>query len=132
MPVPKVTKKKVQLSRSLLNMMYKPAEIAEEMGTSKEQIIKLISAGAPARKDAKGHYWIHGLTFVQWLKDVAPKKPGDKTIFEDDECYCVICRQMVHFTKLRRVKRIAYGICPKGHKVSRFISLDSQRKGKPV
>jgi hypothetical protein len=106
-------------------MDYKPSELAEELGANKEQILRLVSAGAPARKDAKGRYWIHGKTFVHWLKNAAPKKPGDKTAFEDNECYCVTCRAVVSFVELRRKKRIVYGTCPKGHRVARFISLKS-------
>jgi len=112
----------------LLDMEYKPSEIAEELATSKEKIIKLISAGAPARKDAKGHYWIHGETFARWLADVAPKKPKDKNIFADDEAYCVGCRKTVIFTEHRRSHRIVFGTCPQGHKVSRFLS--TKPKGK--
>jgi hypothetical protein len=96
----------------ILDMEYKPAEIA-------------VAAGAPARKDANGRYWIHGLTFVQWLKDAGPKKPGDKSTIENDEAYCFNCRRVVHFTETRRIKRTVYGICLNGHKVIRYISLKS-------
>lgn len=109
-------------------MEYKPAEIAEELGARKEQIIRLISVGAPARKDSKGHYWIHGKTFVQWLKDAGPKKPGDRATIEEDECYCVKCRQVVHYIERRRIKRIVYGTCPKGHKTSRFVKLEKGKR----
>ena len=114
----------------ILDMEYKPSEIAEELGANNVQILRLLSAGAPARKDAKGRYWIHGTAFVHWLKDAAPKKPGDKTIFADNECYCVTCRASVLFTESRRVRHIAYGTCPKGHKVARFFSLKPQGKDK--
>lgn len=114
----------------LLDMEYKPSEIAEELGGSKEQILRLIEAGAPARKDAKGHYWVHGLTFVQFLEDAAPKKPGDKTAFALNECYCVACHQVTHYTEYRRSKKTIFGTCPNGHKIARFYSLKSQGKDK--
>jgi len=112
----------------ILDMEYKISEIAEELGASKEQILKLVLAGAPARKDSKGRYWIHGTTFVHWLRDAAPKKPGDKTIFPDNECYCFTCRSMVTFEALRRKHRMVFGLCPKGHKVVRFVSLKHNGK----
>ena len=123
-----VTRALMHRSMRILDMEYKPSEIAEELGASKEQIVHLISAGAPARKDAKGHYWIHGLTFVAWLKDAAPKKPEDKHTFADNECYCVTCREVVQFIEYRKSHRIVYGTCPKGHKVARFVSVSPKRK----
>jgi hypothetical protein len=126
--VEKVTRALMHRSLRILDMEYKPSEIAEELGTSKEKILRLISAGAPARKDSKGRYWISGIPFVCWLKDAAPKKNEDKHIFADNECYCVTCRQVVHFTEYRKTHRIAYGNCPKGHKVARFLSLKSKEK----
>ncbi len=126
--VTKLSRALMRRSIRILDMDYKPAEIAEELGASKEQILRLISAGAPARKDSSGRLWIRGLNFVQWLNDAAPKKPGDKTVFADDECYCVTCRQVVRFTEYRRSHRVAYGNCINGHKVVRLVSLKSKGK----
>jgi hypothetical protein len=127
--VDRVSRGLMRRSIRLLDMEYKPSELAEELGTSKEKILRLVSAGAPARKDARGHYWIHGTTFVHWLEDAAPKKPGDKVIFADNECYCVSCRARVTYTESRRRNRIVTGTCPKGHKISRFLSYEAIRKG---
>jgi hypothetical protein len=129
--IEKLSRALMRRSIRLLDMEYKPSEIAEELAASKEQIVRLLTAGAPARKDAKGHYWLHGLTFVRWLEDAAPKKTGDKTTFTENECYCVTCRAVTPFTEHRRKKRMVYGMCPKGHKTVRFISLKSQGKEKP-
>ena len=124
--VDRLSRALMRRSIRILDMEYKPSEIAEELGASKVQILRLLSAGAPARKDAKGHYWIHGPAFVHWLEDAAPKKPGDKTAFADNEAYCLTCRAVVSFEETRRKKRIVYGICPKGHKTARFLSLKSK------
>jgi hypothetical protein len=126
--VERLSRALMRRSVRILDMEYKISEIAEELGATNEQILRLVLAGAPARKDARGRYWIHGTTFVHWLRDAGPKKPGDKIIFPENECYCVTCRAMVTFEVLRRKHRMVHGICPNGHKVVRFISL--KQKGK--
>jgi hypothetical protein len=112
----------------LLVMEYKVSEIAEELGATKNQIIRLISAGAPARKDAGGHFWIHGAKFVEWLENAAPKKPRDKATFADNEAYCMGCKRVVNFVETSRRRSIVFGKCPSGHKVSRFISTKKGKK----
>jgi hypothetical protein len=109
-------------------MEYKPSEVAEELNTNKDQIMRLIAAGAPARKDATGHFWIHGESLVEWLQNAAPKKPKDKTTFADNECYCLQCKRVVTFTETSSRRAVVFGLCPSGHKVSRFIS--AKKKGK--
>lgn len=126
----KLSRALMRRSIRLLDMEYKPSEIAEELDASKEQIRKLIHAGAPARIDAKGNYWVHGVSFAEWLKNAAPKKDKDKKIFEDNEAYCFVCKSAVTFTEYRRKSRVVFGTCPQGHKVSRFTSTKSETKGK--
>lgn len=113
----------------LLDMEYKPSEIAQELTASKEQILRLVTAGAPARKDSKGHYWINGLHFASWLETAAPKNDRDKKTFEDNEAYCLTCKAVVTFTEHRRKGYVIYGTCAQNHKVARFYSKNHQRKG---
>lgn len=117
-------------SLRLLDMEYKPAEIADELGVTKEQVIRLISAGAPARRDGGGHYWIHGETFVKWCKDAAPKNAKEKHTFEDNEAWCMFCKGVVTYKETRRKQHISFGLCPEGHKVSRFVSMKKNNEGK--
>ena len=112
----------------ILDMEYKPSELAEEFGGSKDQVLRLIQAGAPARKDGQGHYWIHGPAFVQFLINSIPYRRWDKKPMAQNECFCVACHQVVHFTEVRRVRNMIYGNCPKGHKTVRFYSLKPQGK----
>jgi hypothetical protein len=126
--VDRLSRALMRRSIRILDMEYKPSEIAAELGASKEQILRLISAGAPARKDNKDRFWIHGPAFVSWMKDVGPKKLGDKTTFALNECYCVTCRSIVTFEAQRRKRQMVYGRCPKGHKVVRFVSSKDQGK----
>jgi len=115
-------------SMRLLDMEYKPSEIADELGASKEQVMRLISAGAPVRKDSKGHYWIHGETFVKWLNEAAPKNKRAKNTFADNVCYCVVCHSQVTYIEHRRKGNVSYGTCPQGHNVARFLSQKSTQK----
>ncbi len=128
--IEKLSRALMRRSMRLLEMEYKPSEMANELNASTEQILKLVSAGAPARKDSNGRYWIHGLNFAKWLSDVAPKKDKDKSIFADNECYCLQCRAIVIYDEYRRKDRIIFGTCPQGHKVSRFTSKAQKEKGK--
>ncbi len=126
--VEKLSRALMRRSMRLLDMEYKPSEIADELGASKIQVLRLLSAGAPARKDSKGHYWIHGETFVKWLNDAAPKNSRQKDTFADNETYCVVCRAVVIYTEHRRKGRFAYGKCEHGHNVARMLSQNQTRK----
>jgi hypothetical protein len=126
--VQKLSRALMRRSMRILDMQYKLSEIANELGADKEQILQLILAGAPARKDSRGHFWIHGTTFVQWLHDVAPKNDRDKNTFSDNECWCMGCRSMVVYLESRRRGLVSYGKCPAGHSVTRFLSQKSAKR----
>ena len=120
--IEKLSRAMMRRSMRILDMQYKLSEIAMELGADKEQILQLIYAGAPARKDSRGHYWIHGTKFVQWLHDVAPKNGRDRNTFSDNECWCASCRSMIVYKESRRQGLVSYGECPAGHNVTRFLS----------
>jgi hypothetical protein len=126
--VDRLTRAMMRRSIRLLDMEYKPSEIAQELGATKAQVMRLITAGAPARKDANGHFWIHGESLADWLERAAPKNIKAPTIFKDDECYCVGCHQVMPFTETKRRRNLVTGTCSRGHKVSRFISINKKRK----
>ena len=121
--VERLSRAMMRRSIRLLDMEYKLSEIAAELQATKAQIMRLISAGAPARKDTKGHFWIHGETFAQWLEKVAPKNQKAKTIFADNECFCMGCQNVTSFTETNRRRHMVFGVCPSGHKITRFISI---------
>jgi hypothetical protein len=104
-------------------MEYKPSEIAEELDTNHQHILRLVGMGAPARKDVKGRFWIHGKTFAAWLTDVAAKNDRDlkaRPSIAENECYCVVCHRITTYTEHRRKGRVVYGKCPEGHNTVRF------------
>jgi hypothetical protein len=126
--IEKLSRAMMRRSMRLLDMEYKPSEIAEELSVTKVQVLRMLTAGAPARKDAQGHFWIHGEKFVEWLENAAPKKHKDKTTFADNECYCLQCRKIVTFVETHRRRMIVFGTCSRGHKVTRFISTKKGKK----
>jgi ssDNA-binding Zn-finger/Zn-ribbon topoisomerase 1 len=138
MPVPDMTKKKVQHTRSLLDMMYKPAEIARDLGVTVDTIYRsYLPAGAPCEKDAKGNVWIHGESFANWAKIyLEHRRPhGRARVLKekmlDDQVYCLKCNQVVQPAELHNGRPNGHGVtnrygkCPQcGHRVFRFIKVE--------
>lgn len=129
----KASRALMRRSLRLLDMEYKPSEIAEELATYSQHILKLVAAGAPARKDTKGRYWIHGASFARWLADAAPKTDRDlkaRPSMADNEAYCLRCRTITPYSEHRRTGNVSYGTCPQGHSVSRFMTSKKKPTGR--
>lgn len=97
----------------LLDMLYTPAELAQEVGIDKRLVYgKLLPAGLPSQKDNSGRIWIHGKTAAAWVKAL-PKKVHVK--LAPGEGYCRKCKKAVPMADPREeVKnRIRYliGVC---------------------
>lgn len=116
----------------LLNMMYKPAEIAEEIGVSVDTIYRsYIPAGLPIVRDTQGNYWIHGPAFVAWARATVTQKRAKRQPLPEGSAWCVKCNRAVEITapRLRTVNRylqLLQGTCPhcgrtvnRGQKVTR-------------
>lgn len=77
----------------LLDMLYTPAELAEELQIDRDEIYHvLIPAGLPHQRDENRHIWIHGLTAATWLLNQKRRKP--RTLGHD-EFLCLHCRNVV-------------------------------------
>lgn len=73
----------------LMDMMYKPSEIAEELKIKKRAIYEvLVPQGLPHERDEHGHIWLHGPTVREWL-EVATR--GPRYPLADDEFFCLRC-----------------------------------------
>jgi len=47
--------------KRLLDMMYKPSELAEEVGFSLQQVYRVyVPGGCPVERDSRNHIWING------------------------------------------------------------------------
>lgn len=118
-----------RLSR-LLNMMYRPSEIAEEIGVNTETVYRsYLPGGCPFEQDKAGNYWIHGLSFVAWVRSV--KHRSQIASLADGEGFCLKCQRAVEMTKPRlkhksRYTAIFQGRCPVcGGKVNRAYAASA-------
>ena len=113
----------------LLDMMYRPAEIASTLDISVDSFYRsYVPAGAPVVKDAKGVMWIHGLSFAIWARDNLKQRPEDRKVMADNEVYCLKCHATVQLETVQSqphpglpgVRKI-FGMCPTcGSKAMRF------------
>lgn len=80
----------IKLNR-LLNMLYRPAEIAGLLEVSADTVYRsYLAAGAPYSRDAKGNTWIPGLAFRDWVLTFTGTK-HEKHIMLETECWCMKC-----------------------------------------
>jgi hypothetical protein len=101
----------------LLDMEYKPSEMAQELKCRQEWIMLAIRNDAPHRKDESGRYWIHGEKFAAWLETTKQK---ERRKLKPNECYCLGCKKFTTYKTLEKIGTHVTGKCPNGHKVSVF------------
>lgn len=63
----KVTIKQINIARTLLDMMYMPAELAREFSVDEQIIYEWIKQGLPHEKDNNKMLWIHGIKAGEWI-----------------------------------------------------------------
>lgn len=81
----------------LLPMLYKPGELAEELGINRRTLYDWLDKnGAPHTRDKREHIWINGQEFAAWV-EAHQKKPLQK--LAKDEAYCMHCRKIVQLQK---------------------------------
>jgi len=124
---------RLKLSR-LLDMEYKPSEIADIVGINVKTIYRsYIPMGLPIRRDSSGNIWIHGCTYRDWVLEIFNKSERPKRPMSDDEFYCARCRNRVHVENITQVweprfhLRASCVIC--GTSVSKFVKApnDTER-----
>lgn len=137
MPVPKMSRGIVLKLERLLDMLYKPREIAEELGVSTETIYRsYIPAGAPVMVDGQGMKWINGKKFALWAQECLATNRRGKPVrsLSEGQGFCLRCNQVVEMVDPRRkphsqkvgVVQVS-GKCPFcGAKVNRFVSWSRQ------
>jgi hypothetical protein len=107
---------------TLLDMMYRPSELAEEIGFAVRQVYRVyIPAGCPHERDEQRHIWINGKAFREWALDVYKKCK-----LASDEAFCLTCRQPVKMIDpiQQRKGRLLYVLCdcPKcGRRLTRIV-----------
>lgn len=109
--------------KKLLDMHYKPSEIANIVGFSQRQIYRVyIPLGVPFEKDKTGHLWINGKQFAKWYASKFPK-----TSLGKKQAFCLTCKQAITFSKAttKQSGNISYLLCkcPKcGRRIAKIIS----------
>jgi hypothetical protein len=93
----KLTQKVIVKAPGLLPMEYKLNEIADKLDINPRTLSDWTDAGAPHTHDSRGHIWIVGTEFAQWVDQIRSQKKkasGDKTL-ADNQAYCMRCRKPV-------------------------------------
>ncbi len=112
----------------LLDMLYKPSEIAEEIGFTRRQIYRVyMHFGCPHERDDQRHIWINGKAFREWYEATYPR-----FTVKDGEGFCLTCKRVIRQEKPIRAKKggLVYwiGYCPKcGRKIPKIISNDKKQ-----
>lgn len=107
----------VKLGR-LMDMLYKPSELAEEIGINVDTIYRsYMPAGLPYTTDPKGNYWIHGPAFVAWARETIALKRSKRKGLEPGQAWCMKCSAPVemigaHIVYQNRYLQIQQGDCP--------------------
>ncbi len=122
----------IRLER-LMNMMYTPGEIAEEIGISRETIWSdYLQAGLPHKK-LLNHIWINGIDFKRWALEIHRLNTAPADPMDEIEAVCFRCRKRVTISDPRiepfgKVALRLVGTCPNcGTKLNRAIK-GSQKK----
>lgn len=128
-PTPKINFDILRSSAALLNMEYKPSELARHLRVNHKTILRsYIPAGLPHRRDQGGNLWIVGSKFDEWARSIYQQRIQEKRpTMCDDEAWCVRCRRIVKFVdvesqrKMSRGRTILRATCPHCRKlVMRF------------
>lgn len=107
----------VKLGR-LLNMMYKPSEIAEEIDVAQDTVYRsYLPAGLPHERDEHGNVWIHGPAFVEWAKETIVKRKEKRKGLPDGHAWCMRCNHAVPIQSpkikvINRYLELVQGKCP--------------------
>ncbi len=113
----------------LLPMLYVPAELASELGMPARTLYDWLKAGAPHIRDEQGNLWIDGREFAGWVA-AHRKLHAARTKLEDDQAYCLRCKQAVTLIDPRqeRIKGkliLIKGRCPNcGASINRGGRID--------
>lgn len=85
----------IKLGR-LLNMLYRPAEIAEEIGVTPDTVYRsYLPAGLPYTSDIEGNIWIHGPAFASWAKETITQKRARRAGLAEGQAWCMKCNRPV-------------------------------------
>lgn len=108
---------------NLMNMMYSPSELADEIGFERRQVYRVyIPLGCPHDRDQHNHIWINGIVFKNWALELHRKRELSK-----DEAFCLTCKKQVKMIHpvMKNKDGLIFNICncPNcGRKISKIIT----------
>ena len=77
--------------QNLFDMMYRPSELADEIGFDKRQIYRVyLPLGLPHDRNQRNHVWINGLVFRDWILEYYKKVK-----LKENEAFCLTCKKPV-------------------------------------
>lgn len=112
--------------QNLLDMLYTPSELAEELEIKKRQFYRVyIPLGCPVVRQG-ARIFIHGFTFAEWYFSTYPK-----ISMQANEGYCLTCKKPVSMLdhKVKQTGRLSYYVfnCPIcGRKISRIVKNEKK------
>ena len=112
-------------SPGLLPMLYTVSEISSALDLAERTLRDWLSVGAPHSRDPRGHIWINGREFADWIANMrAPKK---KRKLRDDEAFCMRCNRVVQMTEIS-TRAYARQIDPDPREMPRLWLYDQSRR----
>lgn len=97
----------------LMDMMYKPSEIAAEIDVTTETVYRsYLPGGCPFERDKAGNIWINGLSFAAWVREVTTKKEMNR--LAEGQAFCLRCRKAVTLARPRERFRGRYVVIFQG------------------
>jgi hypothetical protein len=110
----------------LLNMMYRPSELAEELAVDVRQVYRVyVPAGCPHKRDRRRHIWINGVAFRQWYVEVYKRRRMAK-----DEAFCLTCRKPVKMANKEKHEKdgLSFWLCDCPHCGRRLARIVNMRR----
>ena len=92
-----LTQAQRERARGLLDMLYSPAELVEELALTNRAFVyhTLLKHGLPSIKDQAGHVWIRGTDVLPWYTQYSRRR---KHKTGPDQAYCMKCKQARQFS----------------------------------
>ncbi|MBI5935674.1 MAG: helix-turn-helix domain-containing protein [Chloroflexi bacterium] len=102
----------------LLDMMYRPAELAEELGIHVDTIYRTyIRNGLPHERQDGGEIYIHGLACAAWVRSQFKAK-RKRIPLADGQAWCLRCRipapiEAATRRPLGKKRELVQAVCPR-------------------
>jgi len=98
----------------LLPMLYRPSELAEELGVSAVVVRDWVEKGLPHQRDHRGHLWIDGRQVAEWVTVTRQRPAGSR--MAEDQAYCFRCCRAVELrdpvAQYHGKQALLSGVCP--------------------